>query len=167
MQEHELVNYTATASEYLRRAKSQLELFDRGHWPSLFYAALELRLGIEMRLETYLSAAQKEKPKTKKYLGKDLRKELLNNNPDASREVTLIMSVGNQPVSAMKYIPVTEKLANEYYGRLGNLLHWKFKSQKGWTRYSWWKQQRQYLQEVYDELSRACSGVMLGPMKVK
>ena len=120
-----------------------------------------------MRLETYLSAAQKEKPKTKKYLGKDLRKELLNNNPDASREVTLIMSVGNQPVSAMKYIPVTEKLANEYYGRLGNLLHWKFKSQKGWTRYCWWKQQRQYLQEVYDELSRACSGVMLGPMKVK
>jgi hypothetical protein len=48
--------YHNDAYSYVERAKKQLELFDTGNPESLFYAAFELRTGIEARLYDGLRA---------------------------------------------------------------------------------------------------------------
>ena len=49
--------YDIPSASFAARAQAQLERFDAGHPDSLFYAALELRTGIEARLHEYISAA--------------------------------------------------------------------------------------------------------------
>ena len=161
MKDHEIVKgYNIPAFEYLRRAKEQIEMFDQGNLPSLFYAALELRIGIEMRLNDYIKAADKNKSQTKKYSGKELKRELHNIDPETDQECIVTFSLGGnvKKASSMKFTPVSEKLANEMYGKLGNLLHRKFADYKYWYRYKWWREQRELLEEVVKELEYTCSG---------
>ncbi|MFH1011930.1 MAG: hypothetical protein V1784_11940 [bacterium] len=167
MEDYELTKYAAVSFEYLRKAKEQLELYDHGNLHSLFYAALDLRFGIEMRLEEYRKVADMRKPRSRRYKAKELKKELLSADPEANTEVQVTIGVGDEAVFGMKYTPVSDKLANEYSGRLGVLLHKKFKDNEDWIYGRWWKEQRRFLQQVCDELEYACSGEMLGVPKIQ
>jgi hypothetical protein len=161
MEDLEIVDYAPASSEYLRRAREQLELFDKGNWPSLFYAALELKVGIEMRSEEYWTLANKEKSPAKKYRPQEFRGELLKANPEAGREHRNVLVLNARIPFGMRYTPVSEKLAKEYYGRVCGLLHRTFCDHEEWFFYKWWKEQRDLLQIVCNELEYACSGNLL------
>ncbi|MEW6108883.1 MAG: hypothetical protein AB1632_06930 [Nitrospirota bacterium] len=122
------VNYNISSLDFLDRARKQLCFFDAGNIENLFYAALELRMGIEAlvceRLEHSLS--NKEASKKKDYHAAKLFNRLMKNNPSAVQAYDLIIGMkGSSTKTVFKYTPVTQKLIN-YYENLGELLHYKF-----------------------------------------
>lgn len=123
--------YQATSYGFLERALAHLERFDdEVDTPSLFYAALELRLGIEARLWEYLRPALKELGKEPtsvgEYAATKLLRRLVDLNPDAQNQTTFRVTdeqSGNSTV--MEYTPVSRELAS-LHGRLGEILHFNF-----------------------------------------
>ena len=122
---------------FLERARKQLKLFDEGSSESLFYAALELRVGIEARLFEYIEAslrANNKPPKRiKDYSATKLLKKLSEIDPNAVDPVTLIIAIeGSGQGTALEYTPITKQLAS-YHGMLGEMLHFKFfRNNKYW-----------------------------------
>jgi hypothetical protein len=53
---YHFIAYNINTGSFVERAQKQLQLFDEGNPESLFYAALELRMGIEARLLEILRA---------------------------------------------------------------------------------------------------------------
>jgi hypothetical protein len=84
------MEYYVYPGAFLERAQKLLDAFDEGHEPSLFYAALELRYGIEAHLHRCLQASLRElgqpKERIKEYTAKDLMKMLVEVNPASSEQ---------------------------------------------------------------------------------
>lgn len=169
---------------FAERARALIERFDLGEAHCLFYAALELRMGIEARLYQIIEISLKQsgmseeeiRKKITEYVATDLLKKLSNVNPDAKEPVTIGISPGNgQITDFLKYTPVSQELASDH-GKLGEILHFKFfKNNPNWfykerpsnptndsnlkTLFSY----RDFIEKVLRQLEEATSGVLLSP----
>jgi hypothetical protein len=141
----------------------------------LFYAALEMRYGIESRLYEYIDAAcntlKVTSEEKKEYAATRLLKKLVSMIPDAEEPVTLIISVaGSQHGIGYRNTPVTRKLA-QMHGMLGEALHFAFFRRNP----QWYYRDsiaeygqrsltdlRRFLGEVETELAEAVSGQLRG-----
>lgn len=166
-------DHNISSLDFLERAKKQLDLFDAGKIDNLFYAALELRMGIEARVCEYLehSLNDKKPSKQKEYHAKKLFNRLLKNNPTADQPLDLIIGLkGSSTKTVFKYTPVTQKLIS-YYENLGELLHYKFFQN---NKESWYIKKkllkysvkslldyRDLLQKIASELEKANEGDLL------
>jgi len=125
------LRFPVSARAFLSRASEQLARFERDESvESLFYAALELRFGIEARLHEYLGPALrsigKEPQSTSGYVATKLLKLLISMDTDADRPSTLrITAEPDGHSTVMQFAPVSQRLA-AIHGRLGELLHYKF-----------------------------------------
>jgi hypothetical protein len=169
--------YHIDAWSYVERAQKQLQLFDAGSPESLFYAALELRTGIEARLikgiKDLLKANNRSEKEIKGYSPESILRQLAKIDADALKTVTLTIGIpGGQTISVLQYIPVTPELAKDW-GRVSNLLHYMFfETNPGW--YAKRKLQsafkemslvdyRDMLGEIAQRLDNASSGDLLAP----
>ena len=97
---------------------------------SFFYAALELRFGIEARLNEYLGPALKsigkDSTSISEYVATKLLNSLISIDPNAGCPSTLRIT-GEQDGNSMvmQFTPVSRRLA-AIHGQLGELLHFKF-----------------------------------------
>jgi len=153
------MNYGISSRDYLSRAQERLL---EGKLESLFYAAFELRCGIESRMQEYLDAQEFVSKKKKKgwqiaKLGKDI--EQVFKIGDKVAEFTVIEKETGNIIDIFYYTPVTSKL-RKMAEKLGELLHATKKSRKDDDK--WWHDIRKYLKEVYQELTKANVGTLLG-----
>lgn len=131
---------------FLRRAREQLRNFDKGNIESLFYAALELRFGIEARLyvalDSTLALNHTLPGNSKEYAATKLLKKLLNLEPHAGRawKLTVELVETGEQIAVLRYTPVTQELA-KMHGQLGELLHFTFfRNRRNW--FHWLTKQR-------------------------
>lgn len=124
--------YSTASRSFLARAEAHLKAFqDEGEVAPFFYAALELRFGIEARLQEYIDAAlrslKQESPGTPVYVATKLMHQLQRLNPDADKAqgIRVIEEGSGKVALSGTYTPVTPRLA-KIHGMLGELLHYKF-----------------------------------------
>lgn len=116
---------------FLSRAREHLARFEMdGQVQNFFYAALELRFGIEARLNEYIAPALKAIGKTPKdvpeYVATSLLTKLARIDPTSEQSATLrFTSEQTGDSSVAHYTPVSRRLA-AIHGQLGELLHYKF-----------------------------------------
>ena len=153
--------YHISGRAYLKRARGQL---DAGTHEGIFYAAFELRAGIQARIQEYLHAQERvaQRKKDDWELGK-LQRSL----EQAFKIGNLIAEVGiydpeaGASVAVLYYTPVTSELRRNGQ-HLGELLHamQQFRSDGD----AWWKNTRDFLERVYQQLTTACTGTLLAPL---
>ena len=153
--------YRVDAHSYLERARERL---NEGRLDSLFYAALELRCGIESRLQEYLEAQEHiaecrrsgwRIPK----LGKNIERAFQLGNKIA--RVTILDPNTKEEIASLIYTPVTSELQKNGQ-RLGHLLHALKRARP--LDDPWWSETREFLEKVQAQLAVAVSGTLLGPM---
>jgi hypothetical protein len=133
---HPYFAYHHDAYSYVERAQKQLQLFDAGNPESLFYAAFELRTGIEARLYDGLRAllqynlTEEERKKHAKRIEKlsidKLFRKLATIDENTLQSYTIMIgSPGGQSTSVLQYTAVTKELANNWT-KVSQLLHYRF-----------------------------------------
>lgn len=127
-----LVRFHVSARAFLERAREQIAAFraDNDETQSLFYAALELRFGIEARVSEYLETAMKElgrdASEINDYVATKLLQKLIQIEPNYERAGVLVITNGQSGHQTVhEFTPVTRELA-KLHGKLGELLHYKF-----------------------------------------
>ena len=153
--------YGISSRDYLARARQCL---DDGKSGTLFYAAFELRCGIEARMQEYLEV--QEHISKKKRQGWQIAK-LARNIEDAFRlgDKKAILKVRDKQTRELifefVYTPVTASLRKKAE-QLGDILHSAKKFYPAEDVY--WLRLRKKLKETYVELEVATSGTLLGPV---
>jgi len=152
--------YAIGSRDYLRRARSRL---GDGSFEALFYAALELRSGVEARLQEYLDAQHHISERKKKgwqvaKLGRNLEEAFRVGNRIV--EITIANDPGRKPLALLYYTPVTKSLQKNAQ-QLGNYLH-SIKQYREPTD-PWWREFRAILDSAVAELEVATTGTLLGP----
>lgn len=153
------MNYRIDSRDYLARAR---RLIDGGSLESLFYAAFELRCGIEARLQQYLEAQSHISEKRKKgwriaELAKNIEKVFQTG--DKVVEFAVYDQENDALLYTFYYTPVRARL-RKMGEQLGNYLH----SMRIYhhPQDKWWVEMRNLLEKVYGELRKANLGTMLG-----
>ena len=154
-----VVSYGMSARDYLARARDRL---DEGSRAALFYAAFELRCGVESRMREYLRA-QKTISESKKdgwriaKLAKDI--EAVFKSGDKYVEIGIIDPSTGQVLRLFIYTPVRANLRSAAE-RLGDLLHAarQYRADSD----PWWQETRAFLEETWRELYLATRGELLG-----
>jgi len=170
--------FPINARSFLERAKVRLSTFDEeGSAENLFYAALELRTGIEARLFEYIDgsrgAGNESSKHVKEYSATTLLAILARIDPKATEPTGLVFGVnGTQRGTLLEYTPVTRELAR-YHGTLGELLHFKFfRKNRSWLYRDRLEEEhgvrsladwRDFLEMVVSELDSATRGALLAP----
>lgn len=152
--------YGIRAIDYLKRARQRLD--DATH-ESLFYAAFELRCGVQARLSEYVRA-QKETSAKKKgdwripKLARDLE-EAFRTGDKVIRLTLTPEGTGGEGL-LLQYIPV-HSIIQQMAGQLGNVLH----AMKPEGKYDdvWWEEMRRFLEMMYEGLRLATLGTLLAP----
>ncbi|MCC6196454.1 MAG: hypothetical protein IT518_18535 [Burkholderiales bacterium] len=151
--------YGHSSQSFLLRARKQL---DEGSREALFYAALELRMGVEARLKEYLSV-QDQIAKAKREgwqvakLGKTV--EATFRLGDRIAKISILDRQTNEIRFVLLYTPVTRRLQKQAQ-QLGDYLHApKTNEARDET---WWRQFRELLESAWNELRNATSGRLLG-----
>jgi hypothetical protein len=153
------ISYNCGARAYMKRAKLQL---DKSEKEALFYAAFELRCGIEARLQEYLYVQEKvSEQKKKDWQVIKLSRNLENVLPLGDRIVELIYSEVKSGESISIYFTPVKKSLQRQSGRLGDYLH-AMKSGRD-DNDIWWNETAKFLASVYEELFAATAGTVLGP----
>jgi len=153
------MEYSISSKAYLKRARKQL---DENTKEGLFYAAFELRCGIESRLLQYWEAnkhihqmrkAGWEIPK----IARDLEKAFIRR--DKIARIDVLDSAGTELRTSLYFTPVTKDL-EALGGKIGNLIHCPklFRTSDD----PWWGQTREFLEQVYAGLEKANKGTLLG-----
>lgn len=153
------MEYSINSKAYLNRARKWL---DENTKEGLFYAAFELRCGIESRLLQYWEAnkhihqmkkAGWEIPK----IARDLEKAFIRR--DKIARIDVLDSAGRELRISLYFTPVTKDL-EALGGKIGNLMHCpkQFRTSDD----PWWDQTREFLEQVYAELEKANKGTLLG-----
>ena len=152
--------YEIDSRSYLKRAKYRMNE-DSLH--SLFYAALELRCGIESRMQQYLNSQEHISKRKKKgwqiaKLGKNIEKAFRTGNKITKLNITNKKS--GKHLQTLYYTPVTSTLQKQGK-KLGNYLHAakKFHSSSE----NFWDVFRTVLINVSEGLDIANYGTLLGP----
>jgi hypothetical protein len=156
--------YGCSARDYLFRAK---QMIAEGDHKSMFYAAFELRCGIEARMHEYLRARDEERKKKKS----GWRMAELHGQIEAKFRLgmkcarwALHDKETGDLLACFYYTPVTPRL--KHLGQqLGNFLHVMKDSRA--TDDPWWDIFREILDESAKLLSTATMGVMLGPAMIQ
>lgn len=152
------VKFDRRAIDYLKRCK---KLRKSGDAPSLFYAALELRCGIEARMKEYahhapgLSKSQKKEWEIKK-LGRTLEEAYGLGN----KIVVLLIRVSEAPPTQFLFAPVCDRL-QDIGKRLGDYLHPQPEERVDSDDY--WEELSSMLNEGCGLLQLACAGEVLRP----
>ena len=153
--------YGITATDYLARARARL---DDGNIESIFYAAFELRCGVEARMQEYLDVQMHISKRKKKgwqlaNLGRNIEEAFRLGDKKAI--LTIKDKDSNATIGKYEYTPVKRALRNKVE-KLGNILHSAKKYHDPTSDY--WDKQRKDLEHIYRELQEACSGKLLGPV---
>lgn len=151
--------YSARTEEFARRAR---DLFARGTCEGLLYSALELRLGIEARTQTYIQANDQISNELKKgYHAGKLTRALKATHSDGQYVATIdILLVKEQlPVCSYHFIPISKRLG-EIYGLLGGYLHYKGMG-PSFTE-PWWDSLKLLLESGIADLEICSRGSLLG-----
>jgi len=152
------MEYRMHSRDYLTRAR---KLLDEGCFESLFYAAFELRCGIESRLQQYeeaLANTAKIKragwriPKVAKNIERVFR------TGDKIARVNVCDATTESVRLSFYYTPVNKDL-RAMAGQLGNLLH--FPQEYRAPENPWWNEIRTFLELVYKKLLKANKGTLL------
>ena len=155
------MKYNISTEDYLERARQQL---DSGIVAGIFYAAFELRCGIESRMYRYLEARENI-TKLKRRGWKIAKMASQIESTFKTKGKICVMSFENEciPISELKYIPISGKL-KKMADRLGDYLHAlkEYRSDDD----LWWAETRSYMESVYEELSFIATGTLMGaPLK--
>lgn len=125
------IRFATGSRAFLARAIEHLAAYDRSEkLEHFFYAALELRFGIEARINEYLTPVLEQRGQSNEdvahFAVSKLLKRLVEFEPDAEREasITVIPEQGGKS-STFHFTPVSKRLA-AIHGQLGELLHFKF-----------------------------------------
>jgi hypothetical protein len=172
-------DYCVESLCFLQRAEQLLEEFDAGNEAAFFYAAFELRMGIEAKLYRTIDAAMGTRNQAhKEYSATKLLKKLAEIDEAALSEGTLRFRPEGDPSASwagLKYTPVTKKLAKAH-GKLGGFLHanffgkhphWYRPEKSAGPQRRTLKDWRELLGEVAEELREANSGTLLAPPRFK
>ena len=151
--------YHTSSYDYLERAR---ERFAEGSHQALFYAALELRCGIEQRIREYLSVQKQISTKIQNgwqitHLGRDLNKVFKARNMVI--ELTIIDATKGDPIIILYFTPVTAGLQN-IRKKLENYLHAMRESQPEES--DWWKDFKWLLKRGIKGLESATKGNLMG-----
>jgi hypothetical protein len=172
--------YTHGLGSCLDRAKKHLQLFDDGIIESLFYAALELRMGIEDRLYQYINASieedKKSSKKMKEYSVSKLLKILSTIDPKALEPMEIEITFSNSNNGFIsRFMPITPEIAS-IHGKLGAMLHANFfYNNPGWiykkdigniTKQRNLMDYRDYLLEVITKLDEINQGTLMAPVHI-
>ena len=153
--------YGISSRDYLKRARSCLDLDTP---ESLFYAAFELRAGIQARMQEYLQAQDHVADRKKEdwQLGKLARSvEETFQLGDQIGELSICDRDSGEVIEVCYYTPVTTQLrANGE--RLGELLHASQTAKANSD--PWWPETRRFLETIYGQLELANTGTLLGPL---
>lgn len=152
------MQYGTHSRDYLARARQRL---DEGSLESIFYAAFELRCGIEARLQQYEEAlaniakikrAGWEIPKVAKNIERAFR------TGDKIARVNVCDDATENVLYSFYYTPVNKNL-RAMAGQIGDLLH--FPKEYRAAENPWWNEKRTFLEQVYKELQKANMGTLL------
>lgn len=158
------MEYRRSSRDYLARARARLAENGR---VSLFYAAFELRCGIEARMSEYLTVWDHISKKKKK--GWRVA-ELARNVEEAFKTGNKIVrwavheEDSGELIVCFYYTPVTSQM-KKAAERLGNYLHAMKKYRSAHDRY--WERLRKELEDIAAQLELANKGTLLGPPLVK
>lgn len=154
------MEYRISAREYLARARKCL---DEESVDALFYAAFELRCGIEARMRQYREVWDHISKRKKKgwriaELGRNVEEHFKTGNK-VVRWAVMDKETGGLVV-CVYYTPVTSKLRNAGE-KLGNYLHSmkRFRDEGD----PFWSRLREELEHIYRQLAVANKGTLLGP----
>ena len=152
-------SYGIAASDYLRRAQKQASKKDS---KSLFYAAFELRCGIEARMHEHLEPQGhvSETKKTEwriKNLSKTIGKAF--GQQDRKQRVTIRTREGRE-IAVVSYVPVTTTL-QKIGEQLGDYLHAQISFDALTSQ--WWTEFRNMIQEGCNLLEQSVLSQLLGP----
>jgi hypothetical protein len=152
--------YQIGSRDYLSRAR---RLLDDHSAESTFYAAFELRAGIESRMQQYLDA-QKHVPRkhAKAWQIGKLGQHIETAFGESGNKVVSFAfhdPETHRSVGRLYYTPVTQNLRNMGQ-RLGEHLHAMIQYRPPDD--EWWNETRGFLEEVYRELQIANAGTLVG-----
>ena len=153
------MDYRIHSRDYLHRARQRL---DEGTAESLFYAAFELRCGIEARMQQYLEAQSHISNKMKKgwqiaQLAKNIEKAFKSG--DKIVEFAIYDRETETFLDVLYYTPVNAKL-RKMGEQLGDYLH-AMKIYRP-SNDPWWAKARNFFEDVYAQLQKANFGTLLG-----
>jgi len=151
--------YHTSSHDYLERARGR---FAEGSHQALFYAALELRCGIEQRIREYSSLQKQISKRLQKgwritHLGKDLNKVFKARNMVI--EFTIIDEIKGDPIIILYYTPVTPGLQN-ICKKLENYLHAMREYLPDES--EWWQDFKWLLKRGIKGLESATKGNLMG-----
>jgi len=153
--------YHVSARAYLERARAQLDVATA---EGLFYAAFELRAGIQARMKEYLQAQESiaQHRKNDWQLGKLGRTlEDVFQIGDQIAEVAVYDPQADEFMATLYYTPVTSELRGNGE-RLGELLHAMQQFRRDDD--AWWQDTRDFLERICRQLATACAGTLLAPL---
>ncbi|WP_040507426.1 hypothetical protein [Leptospira wolffii] len=153
------LEYSFLPEDYLKRAFHCLKTGKRDH---MFYAAFELRCGIEARLREHISNMANVAKHIKKgwqiaILGKEI--ERVFSNIDKVSILIIELDDGYEPLRLL-YTPVSRRL-QEIGKRLGDYLH--VQKIEHSIKDPWWKEMKDLLIEGGEHLLIANAGTLLCP----
>ena len=153
-------SYSTKSIGYLARAREMLDVRDN---QSLFYAAFELRCGIEARLKEYFDAQAKTTNKRRAgwQIDKLVRQvEAVFKLSNKGLKLTVFDADTKDLISTVLYTPVTPQL-QKMGERLGDYLH--SQNHEKTDTDPFWAEMRKRLEMTYQELGFATSGILLAP----
>lgn len=151
--------YNGTARGYLARARQQL---DGGTMEGIFYAALELRCGVEQRMWEYLQAQRHLSKKIRhgwKIAKMAQRLEAMFTTGNKVVQFRVSHRHSGQHIRTLYYTPVTSSLRKKAE-QMGDVLHAMRDTDA--TSVDWWERQNDLLEAAYTELEQATRGRLLG-----
>jgi hypothetical protein len=155
------MSYGISSRDYLARAKVCLAKED---YESLFYAAFEIRCGVEARMQEYLEV--QEHISKKKRQGWKIAKLAMNiERTFKLGDKNAVLRVFNKDTMQVefeaRYTPVKTKLRGRIK-KLGNFLHnakkYHASDDQFWTKF------RRDLEKAVEELEQSTTGRLLGPL---
>ncbi len=154
------MKYKISSRDFLRRARARL---DEERPESLIYAALELRLGVEVRLKKYNDALEEFSIKKKKGWKISILDRNLEKAFRTGKQITELMFIDiktDKPQHILYHTPLSKTLINNSE-RIGNLLH----AQKIFLTQNeeWYDETKLFLDLTYSELHKANRGTLLAP----
>ena len=158
------MEYGISSRDYLLRARERL---GEGTKQALFYAAFELRCGIESRMHQYLEVWDHISKKKKEGwkiadLGRGVQQAFRSGNEIARLEVH---DEKSQILMAILYYTPVSPCLQKHGERLGSYLH----SMKEFRKPDdlWWNYSREDLEIIAAQLEGANRGTLLGPPLVR
>lgn len=151
------MDYNISTEDYLERARQQLDI---GSVAGIFYAAFELRSGIESRMYRYLEARENiTKLKRKGWRIAKMASQIENTFNTKGKICVISFENKKVSISELKYIPISPQL-KKMAQKLGDYLHAQDKYRPNDD--AWWSKTRSYMETVYKELSFTATGTLMG-----